>query len=782
MDLPAELAAKLDFSHGKKFRKEVLQLFGSSVHHVEATPSGSFFLLVTFRRFTFRLTEDSVAFALASCLGGAPAGFHVHFLSDRHFRFSVANKSVGFHVYNLRRFIGNHFDAYFYLWSNGAAHWEREKRLWELEQEKEWSKVLSRSQKRIAKSNKKVCFAPTASQRSAFKHPEVQPASLFFGQFKVPIPDQIPAKQSFGSFTRSDPASSSGEHLNVEKACSDSISSNSRGSLLRGNSPACSICLVPGHTAALCNGSVRCRICFNYGHKARWCLRRMKPTLCWKPKVGTERKKPKSNQSADLKKSAAPSTSFCTLENPNPDQSTETVSDEVLGFFRAQRPPIRLELPLVQNHHELVPFFSNSMDKESDYPIFQLAKTMNLHQVFGPSPSAEMLIQDILLTVSLTHHDRYIQRPLSIGLSQFGFVRNLEKTNVDPSPGFIINWRKHLPVISVDPNWGNNWEACSSSTPVRPKLKLIQQFATSDTNRFQNTPDPTSPVLNHTPDGPNISLDQVFEAAAGDDSSSSSSDATSELVGQRARFIAAQNRCANYLIFGRKELPSDVFTRTTAPEVGESSNVANRAITIPASVFASSVTNQSSVTTNTGLEIVPWKPIPQVIALQLLPLVLESRCAPRIILGGPQEEHSEKGPSAFGPGNFEFQTQLSQPSLSAIAGQKHGRGQPRKVLSLPAQASNSPLVESTVRRSSRVCKVKDGFHTPTVKLAEEPSKKRNKIGAVLIDDETGKEGPIPIEILQDWGIKCGIAPAELSQDALLQAPSTDPVLDEDTTA
>jgi hypothetical protein len=134
MDLPVELAAKLDFSHGKKFRKEVLQLFGSLVHHVEATPAGSFFLLVIFRRYTFRLTEDSVAFALASCLGGAPAGFHVQFLSDHHFRFSLANKAVGFHVYGLRRFIANHFDAYFHLWSNGAAHWEHEKRLWELEQ------------------------------------------------------------------------------------------------------------------------------------------------------------------------------------------------------------------------------------------------------------------------------------------------------------------------------------------------------------------------------------------------------------------------------------------------------------------------------------------------------------------------------------------------------------------------------------------------------------------------------------------------------------------------
>jgi hypothetical protein len=101
MDLPEELLRKLDFSHEKKFQKEILQLFGSSVHHTLATPSGSFFLLVTFRRYTFRLTEESVAFALASCLGGAPAGFHVQYQSERHFHFSVANKAVGFHVYSL---------------------------------------------------------------------------------------------------------------------------------------------------------------------------------------------------------------------------------------------------------------------------------------------------------------------------------------------------------------------------------------------------------------------------------------------------------------------------------------------------------------------------------------------------------------------------------------------------------------------------------------------------------------------------------------------------------
>jgi hypothetical protein len=110
-----------------------------------ATHAGSFFLLVTFRRFTFCLTKESVAFALASCLGGAPASFHVEYQSDRHFCFSMANKAVGFHEHSLRHFIGDHFDVYFHLWRDGIANWEKEKRLWDLEQEREWSVVMSRS-------------------------------------------------------------------------------------------------------------------------------------------------------------------------------------------------------------------------------------------------------------------------------------------------------------------------------------------------------------------------------------------------------------------------------------------------------------------------------------------------------------------------------------------------------------------------------------------------------------------------------------------------------------
>jgi hypothetical protein len=57
------------------------------------------------------------------------------------------------------------------------------------------------------------------------------------------------------------------------------------------------------------------------------------------------------------------------LQMPNANQVLESVSSEVLDF-RAQGLPGRLELPLVQNHHDLMPLINDGLDKESDYAIF----------------------------------------------------------------------------------------------------------------------------------------------------------------------------------------------------------------------------------------------------------------------------------------------------------------------------------------------------------------------------------------------------------------------------
>lgn len=136
MGSSSDLASRLDFDLGLKFQDEIRRRFKSPVHHPHPHPDGSFFLLATFRLHLFRLTEDSVSLVLQSCLGGRALDFHVKFLINNYFRFSVFSKHVGFHIYKLRRVITSTFDIYFHLWNNGVPHWECEKRAWEIEQEK----------------------------------------------------------------------------------------------------------------------------------------------------------------------------------------------------------------------------------------------------------------------------------------------------------------------------------------------------------------------------------------------------------------------------------------------------------------------------------------------------------------------------------------------------------------------------------------------------------------------------------------------------------------------
>jgi hypothetical protein len=78
-----------------------------------------------------------------------------------------------------------------------------------------------------------------------------------------------------------------------------------------------------------------------------------------------------------------------------------------------------------------------------------------------------------------------------------------------------------------------------------------------------------------------------------------------------------------------------------------------------------------------------------------------------------------------------------------------------------------PLSQSSVRRSTRLSSGKEGFCS--VRLDKEPSK-RTRNWAVEIDDVTGEIRPLSLTTLQNWGIKCGVDPEDLTDDALLQAP------------
>jgi hypothetical protein len=108
-------------------------------------------------------------------------------------------------IYNLKRFIGSCFDVYFFLWSNGAPHWEREKFLWEQEKLKEWTHLQSKRNKKGSvkeKSQKRVRFAPDpivfmAPQENSFKVedllvPTTVPISSVFGRLRVDLASPAP--------------------------------------------------------------------------------------------------------------------------------------------------------------------------------------------------------------------------------------------------------------------------------------------------------------------------------------------------------------------------------------------------------------------------------------------------------------------------------------------------------------------------------------------------------------------------------------------------------------
>jgi hypothetical protein len=81
------------------------------------------------------------------------------------------------------------FDIYFHLWNKGTPHWEKEKRAWEIEQEKEWTQVLSKAAKKEARKSqvpkKKVRFAE-CSDRPAKIHSDPV-ITLMFGSFETKV-------------------------------------------------------------------------------------------------------------------------------------------------------------------------------------------------------------------------------------------------------------------------------------------------------------------------------------------------------------------------------------------------------------------------------------------------------------------------------------------------------------------------------------------------------------------------------------------------------------------
>ncbi|CAN6196784.1 unnamed protein product [Urochloa humidicola] len=308
----AELVKDWNFEEGKKFQARACKVAKRSVHHASSSLVGSFALLAVFRRYTFKLTEASVSLALHACLGGTPAGFHVTYIKDRHFKFVVSCKSVGFMVYELKRIITEQFDVYFHLWRDGGANWEREERNWIREEEQSWTEVRSKKEKVRQKNReaKKVRFATKLTQDSpaskavprelADKNLPMQ--SVKFGSFICRLNDaantgfspfsidaqkkpeveeevefQIPCKRVFGKLKRAPNIND----RDTNSKCAAANTFSKRACMLQWG--VCFKCLAQGHHVRECRGKFRCLNCYNYGHQARKCFKG-KSKVNWTPK------------------------------------------------------------------------------------------------------------------------------------------------------------------------------------------------------------------------------------------------------------------------------------------------------------------------------------------------------------------------------------------------------------------------------------------------------------------------------------------------------------------
>jgi hypothetical protein len=130
----------LSFVPGLGFQSAIHARFGIPINHFPGLGLKEFFLVVSFGRCKFQLSEESVGFFIQATVGGIAADFRPQQLSARVFKFVVASRDVGFHIAGLKSFSCDNYKI-FHLWGNGGPHWTSEFKKFLSEEEQEWTKV-----------------------------------------------------------------------------------------------------------------------------------------------------------------------------------------------------------------------------------------------------------------------------------------------------------------------------------------------------------------------------------------------------------------------------------------------------------------------------------------------------------------------------------------------------------------------------------------------------------------------------------------------------------------
>lgn len=229
--------------------------------------------------------------------------------------------------------------------------------------------------------------------------------------------------------------------------------------------------------------------------------------------------------------------------------------------------------------------------------------------------------------------------------------------------------------------------------------------------------------------------------------------------------------CSEHFLYNSNAIPSGFKLRGLfAVELGGPKQAADLELSRPI-VIDSSLMKHAPVDeafSPNGLDLVPWKPVGAALALKVYATYLDKSPA--------MECSSSQQPAVPVSPIFGFEAEQHDDSPPELA---HSRP-PKPVrnrMRLPSVASKrspaKPVLDRTVRRSPRLNTA--GYSHAW--LDREPTKKR-KITTLCISDSEGQHGPILIATLQAWGVDCGVAPGELTEEALMQTPSDTRIQDD----
>jgi 1-aminocyclopropane-1-carboxylate deaminase/D-cysteine desulfhydrase-like pyridoxal-dependent ACC family enzyme len=107
-----------------------------------------FFLIILVGNCKYKLLEFSIGMILLVSIGGVAADFKPQQISNHIFKFVVASKRVGLHIYNLRSFSCEQYKINFNLQRNGGADWVLESTKYALEEAAQWTTVINMKNQR----------------------------------------------------------------------------------------------------------------------------------------------------------------------------------------------------------------------------------------------------------------------------------------------------------------------------------------------------------------------------------------------------------------------------------------------------------------------------------------------------------------------------------------------------------------------------------------------------------------------------------------------------------